>query len=348
MHKAKGVWSITLAAGVVFTAAFGAAQTAPDYGDEHGAELPADAAGAPSPSQPNDVMAGYNWEVTAEDDLEPATDTNKDDWSFALDTRGNPYLVYVSKSHKGPTADADYAVTYARRENGDWVTETQTLASRTHYCLKPTAKLDARGTPFVAFIINTSPSSYVRDQSRTLMVARRTKDGWSLTEVERDVFDLSSPALAVDGRGNPHVAYSRQKTLDDTPSLYYASWTGDRWIIETVGDVVGGWDPSLALDGRDRPHISFCNGWAIGYAHRGDAGWELYTPKETDPHKQVTDTSVAVDAAGRPYIAYRGGDDLKVLFRTDTGWETRTVDETGDVGAACALVLDDHSYPYIS
>ena len=61
-------------------------------------------------------------------------------------------------------------------------------------------------------------------------------------------------SVAVDGGGNPWIAYS------DDKNLKLARWDGSSWQIETVvndGSATLGQLVSLKLDSKDQPHIAY-------------------------------------------------------------------------------------------
>jgi hypothetical protein len=90
---------------------------------------------------------------------------------------------------------------------------------------------------------------------------------------------MNSHSLRIDNttNRNPHIAYGGDH-------LYYASYTGSAWQLETVDSSYGvGKYASLALDSNNRPHISYydsVNG-ALKYATHNGTSWQIATIERT-------------------------------------------------------------------
>jgi hypothetical protein len=90
---------------------------------------------------------------------------------------------------------------------------------------------------------------------------------------------MNSHSLRIDSttNRNPHIVYGGDH-------LYYASYTGSAWQVETVDSAYGvGKYASLALDSNNRPHISYydsVNG-ALKYATHNGTSWQITTIERT-------------------------------------------------------------------
>ncbi len=97
---------------------------------------------------------------------------------------------------------------------------------------------------------------------------------------------MSARSLRLDSNGKPHIAYGGDH-------LYYASFDGSNWTIETVDREDGvGLFASLALDSVNRPYISYydANRGVLKYATNQGAGWQIQT---LDAPNQAADFSLA-------------------------------------------------------
>jgi hypothetical protein len=164
-------------------------------------------------------------------------------------------------------------------------------------------------------------------------------------DVSGNVGEYSS--LAIDSRGNPHIAYFDRSSWH----LKYAVKAGGVWSTETAdATFLEGEGCSIALDAQDNPHISyFANSiydlkyavkvagvWMIETAvAAGDVGWQ---------------TSLALDSQGNPHISHFDVDNSALLYTYKAGglWWTETVDDVGWTGEFSSIAVDDHGKIHIS
>jgi len=76
---------------------------------------------------------------------------------------------------------------------------------------------------------------------------------WAIAwvDVSKTFSDMRDNGLALDANGFPHIAYGGDH-------LYYASYDGAAWHVETVDPADGvGVYASLELDAAGRPHIGY-------------------------------------------------------------------------------------------
>ncbi|MCP3098684.1 hypothetical protein LZ198_07315 [Myxococcus sp. K15C18031901] len=162
---------------------------------------------------------------------------------------------------------------------------------------------------------------------------------WTRERVDVPGTDFSSPSVAVDGEGRPHVAYydANQKRLT------HAVRSASGWVLETVdasADV--GTGASMVLDAQGHPHIAYrdTTNQDLKYARWTGTEWSLQRVDSTD---DVGGTpALALDAQGRPHISYEDltRHHLKYARWTGTQWNLSTVDASGTGGRDSALALD--------
>jgi hypothetical protein len=135
----------------------------------------------------------------------------------------------------------------------------------------------------------------------------------------------SSPSLALDGAGLPHLAYA------SGPSVRYASAAASGWSLSTVDS---GRPSAIALDGEGRPRILYRGAGSAKLAAWTGASWSTQTIEGG-----VQETGALVlDGDGRPHAVYRAGG-LKYAQWTGSAWSTMTVDSRGEAGGFSSLAL---------
>jgi hypothetical protein len=230
--------------------------------------------------------------------------------------------------------------------------------------------LDSNGNPHITYYSNNM--SQAPDFKVDLKYASWTGSNWNIqTVASSEVFGAYS-SLALDSSGNPHICYYdivgwSQQAGGGTWVLIYASWTGSKWIIQTVdSDINADSTISLKLDSAGNPHIIF-NGFHHGnsglmYASWIGSQWNIQT---VDPNGWINVAgvggSLALDSAGNPHISYcqaanpRTGlfgmpeNDFFLAYASWAGskWNIQIVDSTENVSFN-SLALDNAGHPHIS
>ena len=232
------------------------------------------------------------------------------------ETGPSPYVLYS----KSPEND----IWFAQRESGSWQYERLSTNGGS-----PDVETDAAGTPHILFLDGALGHRYgVRDgaswtfetapgygplaldfagRPQILSVAGidlewsiRNANGWS-TEIVADD-GVGQTSLAIDGDGEPHVAFSD----NDTQRVRYARRVAGTWTVETVATGIGQWvSTSIALGAGGEPFIAFYDQAAgsLRFARRVNGAWthELVEATGTPANDLC---SLAIDGAGRPHIAY--------------------------------------------
>lgn len=195
---------------------------------------------------------------TAGSDLKYAVRNAAGDWSLAtvasaaqqgylaLDSLGQPHAVYADAAYVSSPGPS-FALTYAYPAgSGAWVSETVDSDLQTGFFAS--LAFDGNDHPHVGYITSAG----------ALRFASRGSDGWSTPQDIQDA-PKGLPSIAVDGSGNPRIAFIG---WDDANQyvLKYASYA-DGWSVETVvgvfGTTMGDMAVSLTLDAGDRPHIAY-------------------------------------------------------------------------------------------
>jgi hypothetical protein len=122
-------------------------------------------------------------------------------------------------------------------------------------------------------------------------------------------------SIAIDSLDRPHIAY-----FDETnDKIKYASWTGTKWINETVDNMfsMGGYC-SLALDSNDYPHISYDDEQNddLRYAYWNGSKWIRQTVDSLGRPGHYT--SIALDSnASAPSPLNQMIDLISAMYRTE-------------------------------
>ena len=206
--------------------------------------------------------------------------------------------------------------------------------------------LDANGQPHIAF-----------DRSDTgLGYAAWDGTSWLVEAVDSTIG--VEVALALDAAGRPSIAHS---SLDFR--LEFARRADDgTWSIETVATTGQSQihSPSLAIDSFGRPQLAYIDqtSWALKYAMRGPAGWQIET---LGCAGEAAHASLALDGAGRPHVTFaaRTGTagaarpspllaPLQHGVRADGVWQIDRVDDAGGSDWWSSLVIGSDGVARVS
>ena len=190
--------------------------------------------------------------------------------SIALDHSGIPHIAYTG--HVIRSGGMHYAIKYASRISGHWVTEVADSEGG----LENMLVLDSRDRPCIVYSADAGRQGHIQ-------FARRIQGRWLIETVDPMHLLSQFPSLALDSHDVPHVSYFES----ETHALRFAV-KRDRWRIETV----------------ESPSTTPMAGTRTDHAHtRG--GW-LATPSRAliGPGDVGTWTSLALDPSGHDVIAY--------------------------------------------
>jgi hypothetical protein len=185
---------------------------------------------------------------------------------------------------------ADGNLKYARGTGGTWSIEPVDYKTDAYWSLdSPSIALppSAPSDPLISY--HDTNFGYVK-------LARRVEGSWDLEIITSSLNGSGHTSLALDGRGDPHVAYNEWSNW----YLKYARWTGEDWAIDSV-DASG--YPSLALLSPDQPLIGYVVGSSLRYAYKDGVNWQVETVDGTVSTGWNV-PSMALDGDGLPRIVY--------------------------------------------
>lgn len=250
--------------------------------------------------------------------------------SIALDQAGRPHISYAEKQTR--------ELRYARRNDlGVWGAET----------------VDNRAVGWDTSIAldeeyEVHISHYALPPADTMLFTRGTSGNWNTSIVDNDgIVGRWGTSLALDDLDRPHVSYCNT----DTGALRYAfELAAEAWNIQTVavGGSVGR-DSSLLLEpGTQTPLIAYLDVLAgkVMLARPVGATWDTVEVAAAVPNA-VAGTSLALSSDGIALVSFVDNAQLK-LVDLHAALHVAVVDDSGDVGADTALVLDSRDRPWIA
>lgn len=259
--------------------------------------------------------------------------------SIALDNNGNPRISYSDSNLK-----------YAWWDN-NWHIENVTFFST-----YTSIALDSNDRPHISFYHGR------------LWYVRWDGSSWDFQNVDSDWDAGYCPSIALDSHDRPHISYSYCRVAgwaggEGAGALRYARWTGENWIVETVGSSENAWDTSIALDDNGYPHISYRvlsdyggdiipppGTVALRYARWTGENWIIETIDNCDGWS----SSIALDKESYPHVSYYDArqNALKYASWDGENWLIETVDNSIGVGVTSwdtiSMVIDEFDRPHIS
>jgi hypothetical protein len=202
-----------------------------------------------------------------------------------------------------------------------------------------------------AFDANDVPHVVFRDPDNDrLWYSRRGPGGWVNEIVVQGTSGTRDCAIAVDGNGDPHIAY-----VQNTPFLMrHAVKSGGTWTYETV-DSTG--TPTLSassirVDAAGVPHIAYleCGSGELAFASRTGGAWASAI---VDPGSGSVTTgywpSLELDASDAPHIGQVHQADSEVWYTTRNGgtWSSELVSSAYPNCSETVLSIDAFENPGI-
>ncbi len=206
-------------------------------------------------------------------------------------------------------------------------------------------QVDAQGRPRISYFRARSPDGSL---SSDLKYAEVNGSTWTTEFVDTTGERGKYNSLALDGSGNPQIAY-----FDNAGTLRLAKRVGSTWTKSVVdsNDDSGRFN-SIRLDALGDPRISYTAGLVrkLRYAFLDGVIWNREDVDDIGALLTFSVTSLALDRQGNPHISYYDATTrtLKYASRTGGTWTIQTVDSDGDVGAYSSLQLDAQDRPIIS
>ncbi len=172
--------------------------------------------------------------------------------------------------------------------------------------------------------------------------------GWDTTLIDfpHQPNTLGVHSLALDSQGYPHILYGSSQ-------LYYASFNGARWEIETLDRAQdSGNAPSLALDAAGRPHIVYTFG-SLNYLYYDGTDWQRQVIDSSPEGYTIVDSDLTLDAFGAPHVGYTTSgpnftSDLRYAYLSGTVWITETAESGWQHRSDVSIALDSAGRPHIS
>lgn len=244
--------------------------------------------------------------------------------------------------------------------NPDWITEF--VDPTTHYTLVSSLALDDTGSPRIAY----DDQMYYGPFYGRIRYAWKNGGVWQHATIP--VKNASGPSLALDGSGNPQIAFFRlvgptaPGALPGTAGLPWGlvlshAWKNSAgWHLKNIDNIAMYWyeAPSLKLAGSGIPKISY-SGYApasipLKLASRAGGTWQIRKVRDPGSSGYILESSLALDQAGNPGIAYTNYTGLarciEYTWKDSGGWHNDVV--SGNInGTYPSLARDGSGKPRI-
>jgi hypothetical protein len=243
--------------------------------------------------------------------------------SLALDSNGNPHIIYYRETIGNDTWETRYdTLNYAVWTGTKWTT----------LIIDPEGAggvlaLDSNGRPHVLYY-TVSNSSYGYD----LKYAVLNNENWKIEALDTPI-SSSHYAMVLDSNGYPNIAYTTYTYDENHTAIFtvkYAFWNGEKWSIQPVdeGAMFGGVS-SIALDSNNYPHMVYHESNNIRYAYWNNSGWLKQTL-----FSNSTANNLLINSNGQPSFCYtttnstfRDFFSVNYAYWDGNSWQSRPIDE---------------------
>jgi hypothetical protein len=228
---------------------------------------------------------------------------------------------------------------YAYWDGGAWKIDPIVIQVGAVVAYYTSIALDSNDKPFFSYYDYADPSNNFRLRMRSVFWMGSY---WAANTVDPQSGSGKFNSIAVDSKGNPHIAYANVKY--ETSGLRYASWDGLAWnteIIEGATKPTVVYSVALVLDKDNNPHIVYSDveQSLLKYATRSRGAWQIQTI-DSQGAGYPDRNGIALDSEGNPYLSYydqkQGA--LKIAFRKNGKW-MREVVEQGFAGFTSSVVV---------
>ena len=232
---------------------------------------------------------------------EVAEDPGHDGWDTRIttDASGRPYIAAIDPLEFGGVG-VEY---YARGDDGSWTVEAIGSGEQM-YKYAVSVVVDDAGVPWIG---------YHDGSTRTLNLAHRAEDGWSIETVDEEGETGLFSELALDADGGLHVSYY-ERTGETTGMVRHAyrpspdeAW--QRRVVDELDAVATGFTgardiTSIDVDDEGRPWIAYSDERVIKLGGLVDGAWQIETITEASDVPLGQIVSLELDADGRPHVAF--------------------------------------------
>jgi hypothetical protein len=250
---------------------------------------------------------------------------------LTTDRNGRPHICFTVKRN-----EFDYSLLYATRERGVWTVET--VDDQSSVLREAQVVTDQSGYPHIiyGYLLDGVSAEY------GIKYAWKDRFGWHIETLTTIGQTYGNPAIAVDIRGTPHIAYISYPE----GGLNYAKKTMHGWDItpvDTSGDM--SW-PMIRLDRNGDPHIVYTRmeTWynrGKWYAERDSSGWHI---EQLDSNYSGRYAGFDLDLLGAPHIAFMRitgssmGSEIVYITKGRSGWHYETI-ANGDLDEYVSLAV---------
>ena len=234
----------------------------------------------------------------------------------------------AGKAHLAYCLIMDDELHYATNVSGSFVDEAVAVSG---FDCELSLEVDPAGKVHVVYFDDSAS-----DSIGALRYLTNETGSWVTETVADGLYNITYPALALDGNGDAYLAYYDR----EAQQLHLAANASGAWVSKAVDTQdENGAGASLILDADGHAHLSYYGGLAIDqklrYATNASGEWVIVDVDSMisyyiDP---PTTSNIELDADGRVYIAYGHHSvetvDLKFATNRSGAWETAIVDDVG-------------------
>jgi hypothetical protein len=241
--------------------------------------------------------------------------------TLVLDSKQHPHISYADH---GTGLGAKLRHAYW---DGEWKVDPIVIQNGAVVAYYTSIAMDANDKPVFSYYDYADPTNTFRLRMRSVSWVGNY---WQALTVDSQGGSGKFNSIAVDSKGNPHIAYANVKS--ENSGLRYASWNGESWKTEILEGASGPfpvYSVALVLDKDDNPHIVYSDVQksVLKYATRRAGVWQMQAI-DTQRAGYPDRNGIALDSEGNPYLSYYDPKSgvLKIAYRKDGKWLREIVD----------------------